>query len=1319
MQPTRIIKIFLASSNELEHDRDIFGNLVRRLDNLYEKRGSRIYLFEWEDCDAAYKNRRKQDEYNDEVRASDMFIALFYRKAGEYTIEEFDVATAEFERTGTKPKPYVFCRNLVEGDVESNSLLEFKRRLSEDLQYFWIHYGNKESLCLHFVMQLQLWETSRLDGIRVEDGNVTLDGLPVARMDGLPFAANNPDFQRMSQRLAELPLLVEKARLRAERYPDDNDLRDDLQRLLDERIRLQKAFDQQQSFILDTAKRIARLQGELITDRMRRAIEAFEKGDVHQSNVILNEAERDADRNFAEFRRSKDVTELRRQAVIHSIEELLLKTSTLMADGSIRIEKRIETVAGLYTKADEMAQEVEYDKEKYADLLLDFSGFLYKYGRYAKALTTNHKLISLTEDLYGEGHPYTATSYNNSGMVYSKMGDYPQALEYYWKALTIRERVFGGGHPDTAASYNNIGAVYDAMGDYPKALEYYRKALAIRERVFGREHPDTAGSYNNIGMVYSKMSECPQALKYYRKALTTMERVLGGEHPDTAASYNNIGVVYDDMGDYPQAMEYYQKALTIRERVLGREHPDTATSYNNIGSVYSKMSGFPQALEYYRKALSIWERVLGWKHPDTATSYNNIGIVYDAMGDYPKALEYYREALAIRERVLGEEHPDTAVSYNSIGIVYDDMGDYPQALEYYRKSLTIRERVLGVEHPDTATSYNNIGAVYDVMGDYPQALEYYWKALATMERVLGGEHPDTATSYNNIGAVYDVMGDFPQALEYYQKALAIREQTLGKEHPDTAVSYNNIGLVYYNRGDFPQALEYLGKALAIREQTLGKEHPDTAASYNNIGVVYDGMGNYPQALEYLGKALAIREQTLRKEHPDTAASYNNIGVVYDGMGDYPQALEYCQKALAIRERIFGGEHQSMVGYYNDIGLLYYKMGDYPQALEYYRKSQAIRERVLGKDHPDTAGSYENIGFVYYKMGDYPQALEYCGKALAIFEKRLGKEHPHTRNTMKAIEAIQELIPQSTNNMSNEHFARFVVGLGEVLWDRLIRKGKTSKKDRSLGGAPANFAYHAAQFGHEGLVVSAIGKDRDGDDIVAKLDTHALPHHLDRVDYPTGTVDADITNPNDPVFTIHTNSAWSHIPFTDELREIAARTKAVCFGTLAQWGRESRQTIRDFLDNCGPDCLRICDINLRQKYFNKSIIRESLRRADILKLNEKELFAVTGLFGYKPAGEEILCRRLMKAYGLKMIILTKGEIGSWVLWKDGHSYKGTPKVKVKSAVGAGDAFTGAFIGSYLNGATIPEAHEVAVRVSAYVCTQKSTMPVIPEDLKRVL
>lgn len=288
--------------------------------------------------------------------------------------------------------------------------------------------------------------------------------------------------------------------------------------------------------------------------------------------------------------------------------------------------------------------------------------------------------------------------------------------------------------------------------------------------------------------------------------------------------------------------------------------------------------------------------------------------------------------------------------------------------------------------------------------------------------------------------------------------------------------------------------------------------------------------------------------------------------------------------------------------------------------------------------------------------------------------------------------------------------QFIVGIGEILWD--VFPG-----ERRLGGAPANFAYHAAQFGHDAIVVSAIGFDRNGADIIPELEAHSLPYHLERVPYPTGTVDADISDPNNPQYTIHTHTAWSHIPFTEELRKLAENTKAVCFGSLAQWNRESRSTIRAFLDSCPEGCLKVCDINIRQHYFTKATIRECMRRADILKLNEEELFTITALLGYQIAGEEILCNRLMKSFGLEMIILTKGEEGNIIVHKDGKSFQGTPEVSVVSAVGAGDAFTGAFIGSILNGRSVGEAHRAAVQVSAFVCTQKGAMPAIPEHIRK--
>ena len=287
--------------------------------------------------------------------------------------------------------------------------------------------------------------------------------------------------------------------------------------------------------------------------------------------------------------------------------------------------------------------------------------------------------------------------------------------------------------------------------------------------------------------------------------------------------------------------------------------------------------------------------------------------------------------------------------------------------------------------------------------------------------------------------------------------------------------------------------------------------------------------------------------------------------------------------------------------------------------------------------------------------------------------------------------------------------RLVIGIGEALWD-MLPEGK------KLGGAPANFAFHAGQFGLESMAVSAIGLDPLGEEIAKELEEHGLPFHLDRIDYPTGTVQVTLDSNGIPRYEIKEDVAWDNIPYTKELADLAGRAQAVCFGSLAQRNPVSRETIGWFLDAVPEDCLKVFDINLRQSFYSKEIIEDSLRRCDILKINDEELEIVKDMFGLEDLPTEGLCRSIIDEYGLKMLILTCGVNGSHVFSGDVSSFIETPKVKVADTVGAGDSFTGAFVASILKGKTVREAHEAAVKVSAFVCTQSGAMPVIPEDLK---
>lgn len=289
--------------------------------------------------------------------------------------------------------------------------------------------------------------------------------------------------------------------------------------------------------------------------------------------------------------------------------------------------------------------------------------------------------------------------------------------------------------------------------------------------------------------------------------------------------------------------------------------------------------------------------------------------------------------------------------------------------------------------------------------------------------------------------------------------------------------------------------------------------------------------------------------------------------------------------------------------------------------------------------------------------------------------------------------------------------KIIVGLGEVLYDVLPQGAK-------LGGAPANFAYHASQFGYEAVAVSAVGNDALGDQALKTFDENGLKYIIPRVPYPTGTVNVKLDAEGVPTYTFTPNVAWDHIPFTPEMQEVAKNACAVCFGSLAQRSEESRESIMKFLDATPKDCLKIFDINLRGTFYDKETIQNGLRHCDILKINDEELIIVGRLFGYPGLDIEEKCRLIMKRYNLKMVVLTCGTNGSYVFApNDFKSFRETPKVEVADTVGAGDSFTGSFTASILSGKSIEEAHALAVKVSAFVCTQKGAMPKLPEELTK--
>lgn len=286
----------------------------------------------------------------------------------------------------------------------------------------------------------------------------------------------------------------------------------------------------------------------------------------------------------------------------------------------------------------------------------------------------------------------------------------------------------------------------------------------------------------------------------------------------------------------------------------------------------------------------------------------------------------------------------------------------------------------------------------------------------------------------------------------------------------------------------------------------------------------------------------------------------------------------------------------------------------------------------------------------------------------------------------------------------------VSGIGELLWD-VFPDGKR------LGGAPMNFCYHCRQFGAEGFPVSAVGTDSLGAELRTALAINQVPDQFVMQDdvHPTGTVQVTLEGAGLPSYEICEGVAWDYISLSEGARRLASKSAAACFGSLAQRNKISRNAIQAFILGMKPEALKIFDINLRQTFYSKEVVEESLKLCNVVKLNDEELPVVAEMFGIHGSIKEQL-GTLLEWFDLKMIAYTRGPDGSLLITSDEVSdHSGCPGDAINS-VGAGDSFTAALCMGILNKRTLDEINEHANCVATFVCSQNGATPILPEKLK---
>jgi tetratricopeptide (TPR) repeat protein len=651
MNEQRIIKVFMASSDELEGDRAVLGNLVRHLNDMYRTRGIYIELFQWEDFDASYGRGRKQDEYNEKVRESDMFLAFFHKKAGKFTIEEFDVAVSHFEQNA-QPKIFTYMRDLAAEERETEDLAAFKKRLYDDMGHYWCRYGNTDTMKLHFVLQFQLQEEAKnIAKLEVKNSEVILDDQRIADLNNIPFAANNDAFREFVQRKTKLEEKIVRYRERATKDPDDKKKKKDLLEASEELNEVTKKLEQHEQFLFDIAKTLAQQVGKACSERMMKARELFEDGKASEANGILNteDLNRDITANLNRWERDKQRVEDDRKLLLQNIEELLLKTKTALADETIKWRERCEQACQAYCSAIDLQRKLEVPREELAKTLCgsgivhkELEDFVMAEKEYTEALEIYRTLSKQNPDAY---LGYVATMLRKLGGLHDsrnyKLENFAKAEKEYMEALAIYRTLSDAYLTDVADTLIRLGEWLHRypLKDIAKAEEELREALEIYKNLAVKHNSDK---------YLSKLSTI--SYKLGKREVFNTYKYLVKHHPNIYLPKLNDTLNYmeEKETEYLEILELY--------KALSEQYPDIcllgmARIFNLLGYLYKNLHDLAKSEKAYMDALKIY-RILSEQEPNTYLSHvaytlRQLGNLHKDIHDFATAEKEYTEALEI------------------------------------------------------------------------------------------------------------------------------------------------------------------------------------------------------------------------------------------------------------------------------------------------------------------------------------------------------------------------------------------------------------------------------------------------------------------------------------------------------------------------------------------------------------------------------------------------------------------------------------------------------------------------------------------------
>ena len=602
------IKIFLASSiTEFASQRKELEAFITSLNNIYVERGIYFKLIVCEDLSNAVRLERSQDMYNREIRDSQYFYVIFGRKAGKYTIEEFDVALSSFREKG-EPRVYTYFMVLPEGEQPDRSVLEVKRRIRNELDHYHNSYKYIDSIKLNLLMELV--KDRRVGGtLTLEGGLAHLDGAAIMSMANIPLYSKNGPLQELQeeQRALEREFVL-LARLGDSEDAQRMRLKNSMRR--NEIAARLHAMEKEMLALCGRVEESRRL-GEKLNWREAKALELADNGDYEAAKALLRDEQWQQEVSRAEEKITEAKEVIREYISGKKALIRMIRSSGVTKLNEPEIISIYEDICGLAVK--HLAE---------ISVLLDYASFLQFQNKHTRALEIAETFREMTAR--AETTPLQqADCYNRLGYLYCAVSRFSEAESALLKAKDIREKLAAENPaylPELANSCNNLGNLYFGMSRYEEAETEYLRAKEIWEKLAAgnpEAHlPALAAICNNLGILYGETRRYKEAEALYLRSKEIREKLAakdpGTYLPDLANTCNNLGNLYSDISGYKEAEAEYLRAKEIREK-LAAENPAAyllklAECCYNLGTLYYDTSRDKEAEAEYLRAKEIWFR---------------------------------------------------------------------------------------------------------------------------------------------------------------------------------------------------------------------------------------------------------------------------------------------------------------------------------------------------------------------------------------------------------------------------------------------------------------------------------------------------------------------------------------------------------------------------------------------------------------------------------------------------------------------------------------------------------------------------------------